>query len=58
MDFFLNQIVRQDVYTDMNVVPTLPLKMYDSAGRLRRLNAYALDFYKHGSKAAIVKENE
>lgn len=55
---FFSQIIRQDVYTDMNVVPILPLRKYDSSGRVRRLNSFALDFYKHGSSEAIVNENE
>lgn len=41
----------------MNVVPILPPKKYDSSGRVCRLNSFALDFYKHGSSEAIVKEN-
>ena len=52
-----SQIIRQGVYTDMNVVPILPPKKYDSSGRVLRLNSFALDFYKHGSRVAIVKEN-
>ncbi|KAJ7386934.1 putative ATP-dependent RNA helicase ddx60 [Desmophyllum pertusum] len=53
----LLKIVRQDVYTDMNVVPILPLKKYNSVGRVQHLNAYALDFFKHGSCKVIEKEN-
>ncbi|XP_078360874.1 putative ATP-dependent RNA helicase DDX60 isoform X2 [Oculina patagonica] len=53
----LLKIIRQDVYTDVNVVPTLPLKKYNSFGCVRRLNAYALDFFKHGSATVIVNEN-
>ncbi|KAJ7386940.1 putative ATP-dependent RNA helicase ddx60 [Desmophyllum pertusum] len=53
----LLKIVRQDVYTDMNVVPILPLKKYDSVGRVQHLNAFALDFFKHGSYKAIEHEN-
>lgn len=55
--YFSYQIIRQDVYTDMNVVPILPLKKRDSSGRVQRLNAYALDFFKHGSAKVIEKEN-
>ena len=47
------QIVRQDVYTDMNVVPVLPLRKRDSFGRVQHLNAYALDFFKHGSTKCL-----
>ncbi|XP_020629138.1 probable ATP-dependent RNA helicase DDX60 [Orbicella faveolata] len=53
----LLKIIRQDVYTDMNVVPILPLKKYNSTGRVQHLNAYALDFFKHGSQKVIEKEN-
>ena len=55
--YFHFQIIRQDVYTDMNVVPILPLKKYNSTGRVQHLNAYALDFFKHGSQKVIEKEN-
>ena len=55
--YFHFQIIRQDVYTDMNVVPILPLKKYSSNGLVQHLNAYALDFFKHGSERAIEKEN-
>lgn len=55
--YFHFQIIRQDVYTDMNVVPILPLKKYSSTGRVQHLNAYALDFFKHGSQKVIEKEN-
>ena len=41
----------------MNVVPTLPVEKRDSTGRIRHLNAYALDFFKHGSTRAIEEEN-
>ena len=51
------QIVRQDVYTDMNVVPVLPLRKRDSLGRVQHLNAYALDFFKHGSTKCLEEEN-
>ena len=41
----------------MNVVPILPLKKANSVGRVMHLNAYALDFFKHGSEKAIEREN-
>ncbi|XP_068713426.1 probable ATP-dependent RNA helicase DDX60 isoform X5 [Montipora foliosa] len=47
----LLKIIRQDVYTDMDVVPILRVE------RIRRLNAYALDFFKHGSAIVIEREN-
>ncbi|KAK2572322.1 putative ATP-dependent RNA helicase DDX60 [Acropora cervicornis] len=54
---FRFQIIRQDVYTDMNVVPILPLKKANSVGHVLLLNAYALDFFKHGSQKVIEREN-
>jgi len=33
------------------------LKKRNSVGRIQRLNAYALDFFKHGSTKVIEKEN-
>lgn len=53
----LLKIIRQDVYTDMNVVPILLLNEANSVGRVLHLNAYALDFFKHGSEKVIEKEN-
>ncbi|XP_068760166.1 probable ATP-dependent RNA helicase DDX60 isoform X2 [Montipora capricornis] len=47
----LLKVIRQDVYTDMDVVPILRVE------RIRRLNAYALDFFKHGSATVIEREN-
>ena len=55
--YFHFQIIRQDVYTDMNVVPILLLKKCSSTGRVQHLNAYALDFFKHGSEKVIEREN-
>lgn len=37
--------------------PILHSKKYDKCGRRMPLNAYALDFYKHGSLAAVIQEN-
>ncbi|CAH3109024.1 unnamed protein product [Pocillopora meandrina] len=48
---YLLTIIRQDVYTDMNLVPILPVKS------TLPLNAYALDFFKHGSSIVIENEN-
>ena len=55
--YYYFQIIRQDVYTDMNVVPILPLKKCTSTGAVLPLNAYALDFFKHGSQKVIEREN-
>ncbi|XP_022803066.1 probable ATP-dependent RNA helicase DDX60 [Stylophora pistillata] len=48
---YLLTIIRQDVYTDMNLVPILPVM------NTLPLNAYALDFFKHGSSIVIENEN-
>ncbi|XP_027035542.1 probable ATP-dependent RNA helicase DDX60 [Pocillopora damicornis] len=53
----LLEIVRRDVYTDIHVVPILRLKKCNSVGSAMPLNAYALDFFKHGSAKVIEKEN-
>ncbi|XP_066487970.1 probable ATP-dependent RNA helicase DDX60 isoform X2 [Tiliqua scincoides] len=37
--------------------PTLHSKKYDKLERRMPLNAYALDFYKHGSLAAVIQDN-
>ena len=55
--YYYFQIIRQDVYTDMNFVPILRLKKCKSAGPVLQLNAYALDFFKHGSQKVIEREN-
>ena len=54
---FFIQVIRQGVYSDMNVIPVLPLKKFNRVGELLHLNSYALDFFKHGSEKAITKEN-
>ncbi|XP_060102535.1 probable ATP-dependent RNA helicase DDX60 [Heteronotia binoei] len=38
-------------------LPVLCSKMHDNQGRLMPLNAYVLDFYKHGSLAAMAQDN-
>ncbi|KAM5264315.1 putative ATP-dependent RNA helicase DDX60 [Ctenodactylus gundi] len=40
-----------------NQAPILWPKRYDSQGRRMPLNAYALDFYKHGSLMGLVQDN-
>uniref|UniRef100_A0A6I8N6V5 DExD/H-box helicase 60 n=1 Tax=Ornithorhynchus anatinus TaxID=9258 RepID=A0A6I8N6V5_ORNAN len=40
-----------------SLVPLLDLKKSDSRGRRMPLNAYALDFYKHGSITALSEDN-
>uniref|UniRef100_UPI00398E78A8 probable ATP-dependent RNA helicase DDX60 n=1 Tax=Pristiophorus japonicus TaxID=55135 RepID=UPI00398E78A8 len=38
-------------------IPVLNLVKYDQQGRKMPLNAYALDFYKHGSLKALLNDN-
>uniref|UniRef100_A0A8D2JJ86 DExD/H-box helicase 60 n=1 Tax=Varanus komodoensis TaxID=61221 RepID=A0A8D2JJ86_VARKO len=38
-------------------IPVLPLKQYDNQGRRMPINAYLLDFYKHGSLVAMNQDN-
>ncbi|XP_067885360.1 probable ATP-dependent RNA helicase DDX60 isoform X2 [Heterodontus francisci] len=40
-----------------NNIPILSLKSYDKQGRQMPLNAYALDFYKHGCLDALHSDN-
>ncbi|KAM9236873.1 LOW QUALITY PROTEIN: putative ATP-dependent RNA helicase DDX60 [Leptosomus discolor] len=45
-----------DKLHEMDKLPAI-LFMYDNRGRRRLLNAYALDFYKHGSLIALTTDN-
>ncbi|XP_060682842.1 probable ATP-dependent RNA helicase DDX60 [Hemiscyllium ocellatum] len=38
-------------------IPVLNLRKYDQHGRRMPLNAYALDFYRHGSLKALLSDN-
>ncbi|XP_066285601.1 probable ATP-dependent RNA helicase DDX60 [Branchiostoma lanceolatum] len=49
--------VRQGLYMDRNSAPTFPLEKHDRCGRRQYLNSYALDFFKHQSYDAIIKDN-
>ncbi|PYI36136.1 P-loop containing nucleoside triphosphate hydrolase protein [Aspergillus indologenus CBS 114.80] len=46
--------VRQDVWLEQSVIPHVPV---ESDGEAVPLNAYLYDFFKHGNKSALEKEN-
>ncbi|XP_038611250.1 probable ATP-dependent RNA helicase DDX60 isoform X2 [Tachyglossus aculeatus] len=52
-----SSVVLQSIGVNDSLVPVLDLKKYDSRGRRMPLNAYALDFYKHGSITALSEDN-
>ncbi|XP_064305825.1 probable ATP-dependent RNA helicase DDX60 [Phalacrocorax carbo] len=60
-DLFHGEIVNKAVLRSLGInitnCPLLYLNKYDNQGRRRPLNAYALDFYKHGSLIALTTDN-
>uniref|UniRef100_A0A4W3GPQ1 DExD/H-box helicase 60 n=1 Tax=Callorhinchus milii TaxID=7868 RepID=A0A4W3GPQ1_CALMI len=58
MDLFQTyHIALRTIDINSSNIPLLGLKKYDSQGRKMPLNAYALDFYKHGSLKALMNDN-
>ncbi|XP_062429776.1 probable ATP-dependent RNA helicase DDX60 isoform X2 [Rhea pennata] len=53
----INQAVLHSLKINVTNCPLLHLEKYDDQGRKRPLNAYALDFYKHGSLTALTTDN-
>ncbi|NXD80228.1 DDX60 helicase, partial [Halcyon senegalensis] len=53
----INKAVLRSLGINVTNCPLLSLNKYDSQGRRRPLNAYALDFYKHGSLIALTTDN-
>ncbi|XP_070552422.1 probable ATP-dependent RNA helicase DDX60 [Ptychodera flava] len=51
------QRLPQEMYMEIGHVPILPHRPMDRRNRTMDLNAYALDFFKHGSSKIIMKEN-
>ncbi|XP_014798719.1 PREDICTED: probable ATP-dependent RNA helicase DDX60 [Calidris pugnax] len=49
----INKAVLRSLGINVKNCPLLYLNKYDNQGRRRPLNAYALDFYKHGSLLAL-----
>ncbi|NXK03380.1 DDX60 helicase, partial [Herpetotheres cachinnans] len=60
-DLFHREIINKAVFRSLGInvtnCPLLYLNKYDNQGRRRPLNAYALDFYKHGSLPALTTDN-
>ncbi|XP_074003466.1 probable ATP-dependent RNA helicase DDX60 [Numenius arquata] len=53
----INKAVLRSLGINVKNCPLLYLNKYDNQGRRRPLNAYALDFYKHGSLLALTTDN-
>ncbi|KAM6313310.1 LOW QUALITY PROTEIN: putative ATP-dependent RNA helicase DDX60 [Aegotheles albertisi] len=60
-DLFHGESINKAVFRSLGInvtnCPLLYLNKFDSQGRRRPLNAYALDFYKHGSLIALTTDN-
>ncbi|KAM9579250.1 putative ATP-dependent RNA helicase DDX60 isoform 2-T2 [Guaruba guarouba] len=60
-DLFLGENINKAVLRSLGInvtnCPLLYLNKYDNQGRRQPLNAYALDFYKHGSLTALTRDN-
>uniref|UniRef100_A0A8B9I9N4 DExD/H-box helicase 60 n=1 Tax=Anser brachyrhynchus TaxID=132585 RepID=A0A8B9I9N4_9AVES len=55
--FYAENAVLHSLGINVKNCPLLYLKKYDNQGRRMPLNAYALDFYKHGSLTALTTDN-
>ncbi|NXY40816.1 DDX60 helicase, partial [Ceuthmochares aereus] len=53
----INKAVFRSIGINVTNCPLLYLNKFDNQGRRRPLNAYALDFYKHGSLTALTTDN-
>uniref|UniRef100_A0A8C8S3G3 DExD/H-box helicase 60 n=1 Tax=Pelusios castaneus TaxID=367368 RepID=A0A8C8S3G3_9SAUR len=53
----VNSVILRTVGITARNIPVLCSKKYDNRGRIMPLNAYALDFYKHGSLKAMAQDN-
>lgn len=51
------QAILRTLSVDVSNVPLLCLYKRDQSGRKYFLNAYALDFYKHGSLFSLASDN-
>ncbi|XP_030048083.1 probable ATP-dependent RNA helicase DDX60 [Microcaecilia unicolor] len=54
----VNSIMLRTIGMDAKNIPVLWLEKFDCRGKKKILNAYALDFYRHGSLKAIADENK
>ncbi|XP_058406303.1 probable ATP-dependent RNA helicase DDX60 [Diceros bicornis minor] len=52
-----NHVILRTMGIDHTQAPVLRSQMFDNQGRRMPLNAYALDFYKHGSLIGLVQDN-
>ncbi|XP_062932959.1 probable ATP-dependent RNA helicase DDX60 isoform X2 [Cynocephalus volans] len=52
-----NHVILRTIGIDHTQAPVLQSQKFDSRGRRLSLNAYALDFYKHGSLVGLVQDN-
>uniref|UniRef100_A0A8C3L1P4 DExD/H-box helicase 60 n=1 Tax=Chrysolophus pictus TaxID=9089 RepID=A0A8C3L1P4_CHRPC len=53
----INKAVLRSLGINVKNCPLLYLRKYDNQGRSLPLNAYALDFYRHGSLTAVATDN-
>ncbi|XP_067847201.1 probable ATP-dependent RNA helicase DDX60 [Heptranchias perlo] len=53
----VDSIALRTIEVSSSNIPVLNLMKYDQQGRRMPLNAYALDFYKHGSLKALLNDN-
>nr|XP_056711038.1 probable ATP-dependent RNA helicase DDX60 [Euleptes europaea] len=53
----VNSVILRTIGITAANIPVLSSKMYDNQGRIMPLNAYVLDFYKHGSLTAMKQDN-
>ncbi|XP_069782250.1 probable ATP-dependent RNA helicase DDX60 [Narcine bancroftii] len=53
----LDSITLRTIEVCASNIPVLNLKKYDQHGRRMPLNAYVLDFYRHGSLKALLNDN-
>uniref|UniRef100_K7F991 DExD/H-box helicase 60 n=1 Tax=Pelodiscus sinensis TaxID=13735 RepID=K7F991_PELSI len=53
----VNNLIFRTLGITSGNIPVLCLKKLDNRGKIMPLNAYALDFYKHGSLTAMAQDN-
>ncbi|XP_043401268.1 probable ATP-dependent RNA helicase DDX60 [Chelonia mydas] len=53
----VNEAVLRTIGVNVRNAPLCWLEKYDNQGRRMPLNAYALDFFKHGSLIAVTRDN-
>ncbi|XP_059501741.1 probable ATP-dependent RNA helicase DDX60 [Stegostoma tigrinum] len=53
----IDNIALRTLELSSSSIPLLNLRKYDQQGRRMPLNAYALDFYRHGSLKALLSDN-